>query len=157
MTAAIDNPYAASAPTAEDSVARTLHMNVSIFMRGVRPRKKKMAWGSAQPLEKAHFRQADPRKSKLFSWEKFGWGLGWLGWILKKLESALKTNFRAFVQACLAAGCERRAAKHTTSGWRSLDSVPKSALEARPPASFWKIMIGGRPRGRPLKPMEHRR
>jgi phospholipid transport system substrate-binding protein len=50
--------------------------------------------------------------------------LGWLGWILKNLESALKNQISI------------RAPKRMTSGWRSLDSIPKSALEARPRGVF---------------------
>jgi hypothetical protein len=43
-----------------------LHTDLPLFTRQWRPRKKKMAWGPAQPLEKAQNGQGNQRKSKPF-------------------------------------------------------------------------------------------
>jgi hypothetical protein len=40
---------------------------------GMEPRKIFCPWGSAQPFEKAHFCQENPRKSKPFSLILFAW------------------------------------------------------------------------------------
>jgi hypothetical protein len=41
-------------------------MEAELVIAALTGEKEKMAWGSAQPLEKAHFRQENPRKSKPF-------------------------------------------------------------------------------------------
>jgi hypothetical protein len=87
---AIASPPPMTAPEAGNSLAHPLYASVMALIRRKRPKKKKMPGGSAQPFEKAHFGQGNPSKSKLFLLEKFGRGLGWLGWILQNLASALK-------------------------------------------------------------------
>jgi hypothetical protein len=54
------------------------------------PRKNFWPRGSAQPLEKAQFRQENPRKSKPFFFDWLGSGLARLCWIWLNLASALK-------------------------------------------------------------------
>jgi hypothetical protein len=70
-----------------------------------------------------------------------------------------KANFSVFIQARLAAGCECAVIKRTTSGWWSLDSIPKSTLEAPAPrraSVFLKDRHRGRPRGHPSSQVEYR-
>jgi hypothetical protein len=50
-----------------------LHVHPCVDRKEKGREKKKMAWGSAQPLEKARFGQGNPRKCKLFSLIFFGW------------------------------------------------------------------------------------
>jgi hypothetical protein len=93
MIAPIDNPRMSRAPNAVGRprahiAQQTLDLHVESGKKG------KKAWGSAQPFEKAHFRQENPRKSRLFSLILFGgtWpGLAGFGklWIrLGKPQSA---------------------------------------------------------------------
>jgi len=43
-----------------------------LIVTALKGEKKKKCWGSAQALEKAHFRQENPRKSKPFPLIFFG-------------------------------------------------------------------------------------
>jgi hypothetical protein len=66
--------------------ARTLHTEVPVFTSPWRPRKKKMAWGSAQPLEKAQNGQGESKEIKAFSFDILGPGLARLCWIWLNLD-----------------------------------------------------------------------
>jgi hypothetical protein len=68
MTATIANLRMTKAPNAGGAYERSLYMTSAPLIRKIRP-KRKNAWGLAQPIEKAHFGQGNPRKSKLYSWK----------------------------------------------------------------------------------------
>src|SRR5271155_5305632 len=64
--------------------ARQNRRTINTCLIGEKAKKTFLPWGSAQPLEKAHFGQGNPRKTKLFPWKNLvqSWrGLAWLCWI----------------------------------------------------------------------------
>jgi len=64
-----------AANVARPRFAPILHYHSCIDRKEKAKEKKKMAWGSAQPLEKARFGQGNQRKCKPFSLIFFG--LAW--------------------------------------------------------------------------------
>jgi hypothetical protein len=73
MTAPRDNLRPARAPTAA-GWPRVFHVSHNSAAK-----KEKRPWGSVQPIEKARFGQENPRKSKPFFFDFFGWI--WLGFV----------------------------------------------------------------------------
>ena len=81
----------AAAPNAAVGRAAIVHRRRGLRRRGTGP-KEKMAWGSAQPVEKARFRTRKCKRIQAFFFDRLCSALSGFCWILLDLESAWKTN-----------------------------------------------------------------